>query len=117
MFHSCRRRGVLILIGFVLFVGQFYIVLQKYNTPQQTLLVAERPKSFQLVTEEDLVEEADEQDFNEKPAPILEIERYQLMERYAQDRLAVIDPPFKRILFWNEVCCLVNLRLTSLERQ
>jgi hypothetical protein len=30
-------------------------------------------------------------------------ERYQLLEGYTHDSLSEIDPPFKRILFWNEV--------------
>jgi hypothetical protein len=30
-------------------------------------------------------------------------ERYQLLERYTHDSLSLMDPPFKRILFWNEV--------------
>jgi hypothetical protein len=30
-------------------------------------------------------------------------ERYRLVERYEQDTLADADPPFKRILFWNDV--------------
>jgi hypothetical protein len=30
-------------------------------------------------------------------------ERYQLFESYFNDSLSDIDPPFKRILFWNDV--------------
>ncbi len=30
-------------------------------------------------------------------------ERYQIFESYFNDSLSDIDPPFKRILFWNDV--------------
>jgi hypothetical protein len=30
-------------------------------------------------------------------------ERYQIFESYFHDSLSDIDPPFKRILFWNDV--------------
>ena len=88
MFHICSRGGILILIGFVLLVGQcYYIVLQTYNNSQQNLLVAEIPKVVQSINQENIDDELVEQDLSEEPAPIFESQRYQLMERYAQDRL------------------------------
>jgi hypothetical protein len=35
-------------------------------------------------------------------------ELYELMDKYAEATLPDIDPPFKRILFWNEVRTFLN---------
>ena len=31
------------------------------------------------------------------------VNKYNLVEKYEQDKLLDVDPPFKRILFWNDV--------------
>lgn len=40
-----------------------------------------------------------------KQSPVVNIsqERYQLVQKYEQDKLTDVNAPFKRILFWNDV--------------
>jgi hypothetical protein len=73
-----RKIACLIVTGFLLKMGlQFYL------------------DGTQQIAEEDQT--------TPKSANNVINERYQLFESYFNDSLSDIDPPFKRILFWNDV--------------
>lgn len=109
MFNIYRRHGVLILIIFVLFVGQCYFVFRKSSPSQhvesKAVLVENESFKESPYVKQEYQQLIDEEPI-EQPIQVPDVtERYQLMDRYANDRIdSAIDPSsFKRILFWNEV--------------
>lgn len=98
MFNVHRRQGALILIAFVLFAGQCYLVIRKYNIHP---LPEAQVSLIEPFNEENFLDKEEHHEIIQ--SRISTSERYHLIESYAHDTLSDIDPPFKRILFWNEV--------------
>lgn len=107
MLNIHRRQGALILIAFVLFAGQCYLVMRKSNIQQLPEAEVSLVESLKQSNSIDKVEHHKAGSVatgsTDQPINDTTTERYELMERYSQDTLPDIDPPFKRILFWNEV--------------
>lgn len=106
MFNIQRRQSALIMIGFVLVAGQCYFVLHKHNIRQLAVVkmfLTPPPKNSKFNDEPISNIPAKMDSRSEILTSISTGERYELMEKYAKDALPDTDPPFKRILFWNEV--------------
>lgn len=104
MFNIQRRQGALILMGFVLVAGQCYFVMRKHNIRQLAvveMLLTEPQKNVEFSGKEESNAEKEPTSEISKPGSTKEL--YELMDKYAQAKLSDIDPPFKKILFWNEV--------------
>lgn len=102
-----RRQGALILMGFVLVLGQCYFVMRKHSIRQLAvveMLLAEPQKNVNFSEKEESVTEKEPESKISKPNSSKEL--YELMDKYAQATLSDIDSPFKKILFWNEVRAL-----------
>lgn len=100
-----RHKGTcIILISLVLLVWQFYLVNQSYSIENifvETFL--NRTRGHLNVTRN---EENNEKATGSTPKPkVLKTthERYELMEKYEQEKLPDVASAFKRILFWNDV--------------
>lgn len=106
MFNLQRRQRALILVGFMLVAGQCYFVMRKHNIRQlamEEMLLTEFPTTINFSATEESNAVTEKESGSEKSMPISIQEYYQLMDIYAQATLTDIDPPFKKILFWNEV--------------
>ncbi|KAK4022252.1 hypothetical protein OUZ56_007731 [Daphnia magna] len=105
MLNIPRRQNALIMIGFVLVVGQCYFVLQRHNVRQLAVvkMFLTHPPNYPKYRDEEIFNIVTKRDLRPKTStPTSTGEYYELMERYAQDVLPDTDAPFKRILFWNE---------------
>lgn len=106
MLNIPRRQNALIMIGFVLVVGQCYFVLQRHNVRQLAVvkMFLTHPPNYPKYRDEEIFNIVTKRDLRPNTStPTSTGEYYELMERYAQDVLPDTDVPFKRILFWNEV--------------
>ena len=104
-----HQKSCVIIISVLLLAWQFYFVKQSKTTEkilESETFSSDAQKHLNLIGNE-----VEDENSNEKtllPIPnafALKTthEPYKVMEKYEQEKLPEVDPPFKRILFWNDV--------------
>jgi hypothetical protein len=104
----------MILIGVGLLAWQFYLVKQSYITKKVVAVETfstEFQKHLNFIGNERKYEEINGTIGSTQKPDVLKTthERYELMGKYEKETLSDVDPPFKKILLWNEVRELIIL--------
>ena len=112
MLNNIRIVKIACLLLVVFTISEiYYYPITKLFSKEHLLFFTIKQTNFDNFTSSENFEHQTRttQPVKESPKMNISHERYELVEKYEQDKLMEVDPPFKRILFWNDVRWYYNI--------